>query len=201
MKKSDRPFSVYGYLYGGELKHWGYGCDGIKGNNLCGYQEIYAGNIYGARVNAHFHCGHNLAGDLKFQLAVRAIHGLPISDLTEQEREYAAKAVEEGYLFREGDTLYTKILVTEGIYSSQERAVSYRFGDEMKAEAEQIASEIASFLRKNLPAHLLEDYWLVNSLASLTLVDTLIDALIEKGLMIPPENGIGAEGVWMNVTK
>lgn len=201
VKKSNRPFSVFGYLYGGELKRWGYGCDGVVAHNLCGYKEIYAGNIYGARVQAHFHCGHNFSGDQKFQLAVRAIHGLPVNELTEQEREYAAKAVEEGYLFREGETLYTKILVTEGEYDSSERAISYRFGDELAAEAEQIATEVASFIRKNLPAHLLEDYWLVNDLASLTLVDTLIDALVEKGLMTPPENGIGAEGVWINVTK
>lgn len=201
VKKSDRPFSVYGYLYGGELKHWGYGCDGIEAHNLCGYTDIHAANIYGARVQAHFHCGQNLARDQKFQLALRAIYGLPVSELTEQEREYAAKAVEEGYLLREGDTLYTKFLVTEGEYDNRERAVSYRFGDELAAEAEQVAAEIAAFIRQNIPAHLLEDYWLVNSLASLTLVDTLIDALIEKGLMTLPENGVGAEGVWMSVVK
>ena len=201
VKKSDRPFSVFGYLYEGKLKDWGYGCDGIEAHNLCGYSYIHAANIYGVRVHPHFHCGLDLARDQKFQLAIRAIHGLHVNDLTEQEREYAAKAVEEGYLFREGDTLYTKILVREGGYDTLDRTVSYRFGDEMAAEAEQVAAEIASFIRKNIPAHLLEDYWLVNSLASMTLTGTLIDALIEKGLMTPPENGVGAEGLWMNVTK
>ena len=200
-KKLDRPFSVYGYLYEGELKNWGYGCDGIEAHNLCGYRGIYAANIYGSLVQSHFHCGHNLASDLAFQLAIRAIHGLPVSDLTEQEREYAAKAVENGYLFREGDTLYTKFLVTEGAYGDGARAVSNRFGDELAAEAEQVAAEIAAFIRKNIPAHLLEDYRLVNYLSESLLIGTLIDALIEEGLMTPPENGVGAEGIWMNVTK
>ncbi|MCH5183964.1 MAG: sigma-70 family RNA polymerase sigma factor [Oscillospiraceae bacterium] len=201
IKKSDRPFSVFGYLNNGELAQRGYGYDGIEAINLCGYQAIHAGNIYGNRLRPHFHCGLDLARDQKFQLAIRAIYGLPVGDLAEQQREYAAKAVEEGYLFREGDTLYTKFLVYEGTNHTQDRAVSFRFGDEMTAEAEQVAAEIAAFIRKNLPAHLLEDYWLVNELASLTVADTLIDALIEKGLMTPPENGIGAEGVSMNVSK
>lgn len=197
----DRPFSVFGYIHNGELVHRGYGYDGIEAKNLCGYKEIYAGNIYGARIQAHFHCGLDLARDQKFQLAVRAIYGLSVSDLTEQEREYAAKAVEEGYLFREGDTLYTKFLVAEGKNGRLDRATSHRFGDELVAEAEQVAAEIAAFIRKNIPEYLLEDYWMVNSLASLTLTDTLIDALIEKGLMIPPKNGIGAEGLSMSVVK
>ena len=29
----------------------------------------------------------------------------------------------------------------------------------------------------------------------------LVESLIERGLLIPPENGVGAEGVWMLVEK
>lgn len=201
VKKSDRPFVVYGYLDNGELGRCGYGYDGFEAKNVCGYREIHAGTVYGDRLQHHFPRGLNLAGDQAFQLAIRAIRGLPVSDLTEQEREYAAKAVEEGYLFREGDTLYTKFLVTEGNNTNPSRAPTNRFGEEMVAEAEQAAAEIAAFIRQNLPAHLLRDYWLVNEIASLPLGDALVEVLIEKGLMTPPENGIGAEGLWMNVTK
>ena len=53
-----------------------------------------------------------MANDTQIQLALRAIDGLAVSSLTEDEKEYAAKAIKQGYLYREGDTLYTKILVS-----------------------------------------------------------------------------------------
>ena len=40
-----------------------------------------------------------------------------------------------------------------------------------------------------------------NILAALPILDALVEALIEKGLLVPPENGIGAEGCWMSVAK
>lgn len=85
--------------------------------------------------------------DAKLQLAIKAVEGLDINSLSEEGKEQAAKAIAEGYLYREGDMLYTKILVC---------AI---------------------------------DDWM-----NLT---KLNDALIEKGLMIAPENGVGAEGCWL----
>ena len=32
-------------------------------------------------------------------------------------------------------------------------------------------------------------------------MDTLVEFLIEKGLLIPPENGVGAEGCWVSVDE
>lgn len=201
VKRSDRPFSVYGFLNNGQPMPQGCGCDGILVNNLCGYSEVHVQNIYNARIHKHFHCNHNLAQDHQLQLAIRAIHGLPVSELKEQEQEYAAKAVQEGYLCREDNKLYTKFLVCEKKDAKNMFSITNGFGKELSAEAEQVAEEVATFIRKNLSTHLLEDYWLVNSLANLPVFDILMEALIEKGLMTPPENGIGAEGISMSVVK
>lgn len=199
-KTPNRPFSVFGYAYNDLPTHYGTGCNGTDAANLCGYKKIHVATLSGAYTEEHFFAGHNLSTDPKLLLAIQAIHGLPVSDLNEQEREHAAKAIEEGYLYREGNLLYTQFLVGEG--SDQLMyATSYRFGNEMETEAEEIAKEIAAFIRQNIPAHLFEEYRFVNELACLRLADALIDVLIEEGLLTPPENGTGAEGVWMSVTK
>ena len=70
----------------------------------------------------------------------------------------------------------------------------------MPAEpVDAVASKISQFVRRNLPKHLMGDYLYVNSLANLPVLDMLVEALIDKGLLTPPENGIGAEGIWMDI--
>lgn len=70
---------------------------------FCGYAEIQADNIYNTRINAHFHCGHNIANDAQLQLALRSIEGLDMNTLSYMEKEHVAKAIENGYLYREGE--------------------------------------------------------------------------------------------------
>ena len=107
----ERPFSVFGYVDNG--KHYGGGQDGTYGENICGLVAVRIDNIYITRIKKHFHCGHNIANDTQLQLTIRAIEGLDINSLSEQEKEHAAKAIEQGYLWRDGEMLYTKILVNE----------------------------------------------------------------------------------------
>ena len=40
-----------------------------------------------------------------------------------------------------------------------------------------------------------------NVLANAPVLDAVVECLIEKGILIPPEDGIGAEGCWMSVEK
>jgi hypothetical protein len=196
IQKPDRRFSVFGYLDNG--MYWGGGKDGTNAQNLCGYAEVAMSNIYGSQVKKHFGCGHNISTDEKIQLAIRSIDGLPVEELTDPEKEQAAKAIAEGYLYREGDMLYTKILVIE---SGMDRcAPSYGLEEVLLPEADSVAEEMTEFLKKTLPSHLIAEYRYANALAALPIFDTLIEALIDEGLLIPPENGIGAEGCWM-ITK
>ena len=107
---SERPFHLFGYeafADDGDLCGW----DGITAKNVCGYRQVWFENLYTKQLRAHFHCGHDISNDEQLQLAIRAIDGLPVTDLDEDEQEIAARAIKQGYLLREGDTLYTRILV------------------------------------------------------------------------------------------
>ncbi|MBE6570059.1 MAG: RNA polymerase sigma factor [Ruminococcaceae bacterium] len=200
VEKVNRPYSVYGWEDNG--KRYGGGCDGNTAHNICGFSKVDLTNIYPLRIRKHFSCNHNISADRPLQLAIRAIDGLKIDTLTENEKENAAKAIECGYLYREGDTLYTKILVSkmedrDSLFSVTDRLNSGYF----EKESLQIAEKLAALIRKNIPDYLLGEWEFANTIASLPMIDVLLETLIEKGLLVPPENGIGAEGCWMIVQK
>ena len=64
-----------------------------------------------------------------------------------------------------------------------------------------VAAEIAALIKKYVPEHVLCDYKRANRLAAMPIEDMLIDALIDKGLITAPENGVGAEGCWLALKK
>ncbi|MBO5898517.1 MAG: sigma-70 family RNA polymerase sigma factor [Clostridia bacterium] len=192
----QRPYFNYAYRdFDGPV--WGGGCDGIQAHEVCGYSWVHLTNIYIGRIKAHFRCGHDIGNDHQLRLAIRAVEGLDIATLTELEQESAAKAISEGYLVREGDTLYTKILTIRSEDSPAWETLGNELYDRFAAQAEEVAGEIAPLIRRILPEHLLPEYRLANSLAALPILDTLVESLIERGLLTPPENGVGAEGCWM----
>lgn len=135
--------------------------------------------------------------DAKLQLAIRAVKGLGISTLSEEEQEQAAKAIAEGYLYREGDTLYTKILVCDMDDWMELTKLNDGLIQEYKPEVDAVAAEIAALIKKYVPEHILGDYKRANGLAAMPILDSLIDALIDKEFMTAPENGVGAEGCWL----
>ncbi len=200
MESPIRPFSVYAHVANGKLYRNGW--DGVVGSNVCGYSSIHLDNIYTAHIMAHFDCGLNLSINLPVQLALRAIHGLAVSTLSEKEKEAAARAVEEGYLYREGDMLYTKILVNDMKDRDRLFAITNRLSEGYFEEpARVIAGKLSELFRKEVPEHLLAEWRFANDLSSLPLMETLTEFLIEKGLLTPPADGIGAEGCWMSVAK
>ncbi|MBP5250104.1 MAG: sigma-70 family RNA polymerase sigma factor [Lachnospiraceae bacterium] len=198
---SKRPFTIYGYIDNGT--DYGGGLDGIGGKNICGYRSVYVDNIYCSKIAAHFHCAQNISQDALLQLAIRAIHGIDISTLSKLDKEHAAKAVECGYLFKDGDKLYTAILVNEAKDGERLFDVSQKLmdGPYLEKEAERVAEKIAGIIRKNVPDHLLPDWPRANDLANYPVFDSIVDALIEKGMLKVPENTPGSEGCWMTVEK
>lgn len=195
---TERPFSVYGFESNGT--NYGGGWDGINATNICGYAQIHFDNLYNKHIKKHFSCGHDIANDPELQLAIEAINGIDIKSLSEQDREHAAKAIECGYLYREEDILYTKILVNNVSDSKRlfeiTKELTKNYFDE---SAEKVAADIAELISDNVPEHLLEEWELVNSLANIPVLDSLADILISKGMLIPPKDYIGAEGCWMSV--
>lgn len=199
-KTPDRPFSVFCYVYNG--KSYGGGWDGVRATNVCGFSEIRLDNIYISRIKPHFHCGLDVANDPLIQLALQAIDGLAISTLSEEEKEHAAKAIECGYLFRDGDMLYTKILVS--LISDSDRLFELSTilcKGFFEKEAKIVAEKIATLIKKEVPEYLLGEWRFANSIANMPVLDAIVEALIEKGILTPPDNGIGAEGCWMSIAK
>ncbi len=195
---TERPFSVYGFESNGT--NYGGGWDSIYATNICGYAQIRLDNIYIKRIKQHFNCGHNVANDPELQLAIQAINGIDIKNLSEPDKEHAAKAIECGYLFREGDNLYTKILVNNASDSKHLFEITKELTkDYFNASAQKVAADIAKLISDNVPEHLIGEWEFVNTLADMPVMDSLVDILIDKGLLIPPKDGIGAEGCWMNV--
>ncbi len=135
-------------------------------------------------------------------MALRAIDGLNIASLTENVKEYAAKAVQSGFLYREGDRLYTKILVCPMKEDDRLFEVSERLREGyFEEEAREAAGKLAALIKKTVPKHLLGEWEYANALASMQSVNLVENALIEQGILIPPKDGIGAEGCWMSVYK
>ena len=200
IEETKRDFHVYGFVDAG--KHYGGGYDGADAYNVCGYSHVYLANIYIKRIKQHFECGVNVSADPQLQLAIRSINGLDTDTLTEAEKEHAAKAIECGYLYREGKTLYTKILVSDMKDSNRLHEISWKLANGYFEEiAEKTAEKLAELIKSTLPEYLLGEWKFVNDLAHLPMIDLQIEELINKNILIPPADGIGAEGCWMCVAK
>jgi hypothetical protein len=196
----ERPFHLFGYEATDTPVSF-FGWDGVSAKNICGYREVYLENLYTPHLAHHFHCGHDVGNDAKLQLAIRAIDGLPVSELTEEEREQAARAIECGYLMREDDTLYTKILVMKQEDRERVYLIDHDFREQVRPIAEEVTEKTAAWIRSVLPAHLLPYYQHVAHLASTSIVEIIFDDMVRRGLLELPERGIGAEGCWMSVEK
>ena len=198
VEEAERPFSVYGYVEDGE--DFGTGCDCVEAEDDI-YGRWYVENIYNKWIEGHFFCWYHLEDDQELRLALKALHGLALDSLSEAEREYAARALECGYLYREGGMLYTKILVCSQKDRERLFHVTEGLADGcLEKCAETVAEKLSGLIRRFLPGHLLGEWRLVNNLAYEPVVlNALLESLVEKGILIPPENGIGAEGCWMTV--
>lgn len=200
-----RPFSIFGYVNkGGE--YYGCGHDGTHAQNICGFSEVALYNIYFScarpYINKHFGCGHNISTDPWLMLTLRAIDGLDVGTLSEQETEHAARAVECGYLYRDGDMLYTKILVNA--FSDSDRLFDITGGlrhGYFDAAAEAVAEKMAALIKASVPESLIGEWRFVNELAAMPLINSVVEHLVERGMLTLPENGIGAEGCWAEVER
>ena len=197
----ERPYSQFIFEQDPDARDWGGGCDGIGGNDIAGYKYVHLNNLYNSSVQAHFRCGHDIPGDMPLLLAIRAVDGIDVNTLTEDEKEYAAKAIQQGYVYRDSDMLYTKFLcepMDEENYPTKPNTGLFA---EITSICHEIAEELSDLLRRILPSHLLGEYPFANMLAGIPVNDSIIETLIAKGLLTAPENGVGAEGMWMQVEK
>ncbi len=106
-----------------------------------------------------------MSTDRQLQLTLRVIDGLPVAALSEDDRECVSQAIARGYLYREGDMLYLKILINRDkddpfrISKQTERGCF----DKM---ARQVAEKLAALIGKAVPAHLRGEWRMANMLVS-----------------------------------
>lgn len=125
-----------------------------------------------------------------------------MEELSEAGKEHAARAIECGYLYREGNRLYTKILVCGT--GDEDRLFDVTDGlarGHLEEAARSVAEKVAGCIRRFVPEHLLGEWKYANCLAAQPVLDTLLDTLVAEKVLTPPENGVGAEGCWMCVER
>lgn len=178
------------------------GCDGIIGKSVAGFTSVFVRNIYNRWLDKHFACDNNLSLDRKLLMVLRAIGGLSVDELDENEREVAAKCIECGYLRKCGDRLEPKMVVIAKEDFDRFNALSEKFHAGMQDIKEQIAKELAEFMRKRIPKHLINEYPVYSELIAGTGIGPgMMASCIEEGLLCRPEKRLGAEGMLMVVEK
>ncbi len=197
-----RAFSVVG-LTGQpalDLARQCYGMDGIEADAVAGFRHVSVSNLYSDRLEAHFHCDHNLATDPLLLLTLRSLDGLEAASLDGEGKEIAAKAIACGYLQKRGDRLLPKIVVLDAAQIEDFYGLLTDWLPDAAVKA--IAAELADIIRKVVPRHLLGDYAIFNQLiASVRFTHDLLEACIETGLLAPPTQPLSAAGVLMTVTR
>lgn len=179
-----------------------YGNDGIDATMVGGYRHVFVSNLYGNRMDRHFDCGHNLSHDPQLLMVLKAIGGLSIDALTDDEKETAAKCIECGILRKRGDLLEPNIIVIERQNNTAFCSLSNRLCDHMQEVEERIAEELADFIKQHVPTHLINEYQLYTQLiAGERIVSSVIEQCIEDGLLSEPKNRLCAEGMLMMVEK
>ena len=180
-----------------------YGCDGIQSNSVWKYSYVHFSNIYGARKEKHFACDHNITNDDKLLLTLKALDGtLSIDELSDTEKEVAAKAIECGHIRKFGKILLPKIVAYEKKFDKAFHNMANALNDDTEALVEKIAKELSEFMRKHIPEHLINEYeYYTGCIAGVRFLHETIEACIKEGLLSEPENKIGPEGVLMVVEK
>ena len=188
--------------YGASYSARFYGCDGNETHDFCGYSYVFIRNIYGKRMNRHFYCGQTITNDEKLRLTLKAIGGMDINTLDETQREIAAKAIECGFLRKNGEILEPRIVAIEQKDWENFRNLLCEYYDSIEDIAKEIAEEMYAYMLSHIQKHLLNEYKSYNLLVSgINLLSDLIEKCIAEDLLTEPQQRIGPEGVLLVVEK
>lgn len=188
--------------YGASYSARFYGCDGNETHDFCGYSYVFIRNIYGKRMNRHFYCGQTITNDEKLRLTLKAIGGMDINTLDKTQREIAAKAIECGFLRKNGEFLEPRIVAIEQKDWENFRNLLHGYYDSTEDIAKEIAEEMYAYMLLHIQKHLLNEYKSYNLLVSgINLLNDLIEKCIAENLLTEPQQRIGPEGVLLVVEK
>lgn len=187
-----------GTPYGGRF----YGCDGNEMRDFCGYSYAFVRNIYGKRIDKHFYAGQDITNDEKINLTLKAIGGMYVSELTEEQKEISAKTIECGFLRKSGDILEPQIVTIEFKEWEKYRNLLRGYYDSVEDICNEIAVELHDYMVSHIQKHLLNEYKSYNLLiAGINVLNDLIEKCIEENILTTPKKRIGPEGVLLVVEK
>ncbi len=179
-----------------------YGSTGINARSVGGCRSVFLMNLYGERLEPHFDCGHNISTDGKLLMLLRSIGGLPLSGLSESDREFAARAIECGYVRRRGDIIEPNIVAIDMSDYPEFSSLAACLNEGTEAITGAIAAELSEYIRDHIPARLIGEYDKYASLiAGAEISARLVEACIGRGLLTTPENRPCAEGVILAVER
>lgn len=199
---AKREFSCVGVAFQGKSKPGEQlGTMGTYAMEVAGYREIYMENLSGERMEAHFNIYHNLSTDKKILMLLRTVEGLNVDELTEEEKEIAAKAIACGYICQKGKVLVPKILVIDKESGCSFFGFGLELGRSMQGIARQVAEELGPFMKKKIPPHLRNEYPRYQLIAGDRILSKIVSECIRRGILSKPETACRGEGVIMLVGK
>ena len=135
-------------------------------------------------------------------MVIKAMKRVSIDELSETEKEIAAKVFECDYLRKTGNLLEPQIIVIDRKNDQEFYNLSFDLNTNMKQIIEDIADELSVFMKKRIPEHLISEYQIYTQLiAGVRILSQTIEECIKEGILSEPEKRIGAEGVLMIVEK
>ncbi len=198
---AKRPYTTVAIEAFEEVSYF-YGCDGIGAWHTGGYSKISLSNLYGNRLQKHFTCGHNVSQDPMLLLTIRSVNGLPLSELNEEEQEIAAKAIQCGYLQKDGEFLKPAIVVLDNDFDQALWSIADGLVERTGELARNLAAELAEFMKKHIPPHLMSEYvYYNNCIACNRFFHDVVEECIDQGTLNAPANPLGPEGVLMILEK
>lgn len=181
------PLSIYG-LDGGDIPQYD------KYSNIC------LSNFYGARLSIRYNHPSDIYRNPLLLLAIRSIPGLPLSDLSEADKELAAKGLEKQLLKKVNNSLYPNMLVFNNASFAEFDQVQKDFISFLEPIAAEMANEYVSFIKEHLPLHLYDQVQFFVELTG-TMRHWLIEECIKAGMLHVPDKENCGEGMWLVVEE
>ena len=176
-----------------------YGNDGTDAADICGYKYVHMENRYGKRLKQSFACCENTSQNPALLMLLRSIGGLEAANLSESDRESAAKAIEAGYVRKNGGLLEPNVIVLDGNGIEAFHALSVGLADGLDDICEKIADELGTFMKKRLPVHLNGEYRnYADLIAGIRGLSDLTESCLADGLLCQPKGG---EGIVVTVNR
>ena len=165
------------------------------------FKSVLIYNPYGKWLNQRIEKGHDITRDEKLKLTLRSIGGISEKQLSEEEKETAAKAIACGYMCKRKEQLEPGIIVIDKKNEQKFYKCFIDLTKNMKPVIEKIAEELGNFMKQHVPKHLINEYPAYAKLiAGWRMVSKIVDRCVDGG-MLPSKKEESANGMLMIVEE